>query len=125
MEFEFNNKEPIYLQLAAILEAEILSGSLAPGQKLPSVREISSMARANPNTVQKALAELERKGLIHTERTNGKFVTEKTETISEMKDEQSLQNIHAFILEMKTLGISREELERLLHKEIAEIYDDH
>ena len=75
MVFEFNNEQPIYIQLVEQLKIKIISGKLPSGERLPSVRELALMTKVNPNTMQKALAELEETGLIYTERTNGKFVT--------------------------------------------------
>ena len=76
MEYIFNNETPIYLQLVEKLKMQIVSGELKQGQRIPSVRELALVARVNPNTMQKALAELESQGLVYTERTNGKFVTQ-------------------------------------------------
>ncbi|MDE5757108.1 MAG: GntR family transcriptional regulator, partial [Allobaculum sp.] len=71
MEFHFTNDAPLYLQLASLLETQIIAGHLEPGQKLPSVRELALMSKTNPNTVAKALTQLEQKGLIETRRTSG------------------------------------------------------
>ena len=74
MDYSFRNDSPVYLQLASILEGAIVRGEFAPGDKLPSVREIALESRTNINTVQKALARLESQGLIETRRTSGKYV---------------------------------------------------
>lgn len=79
------NNSPVYLQIAEKIATEIFGGQLAPGEQLPTVREIALSERANPNTVQKALAELEFDGLIITRHTNGKFVTEDIELIMEKR----------------------------------------
>ena len=81
MEYIFNNDKPIYLQLLENIRIEIVSGILKPGDRLLSVRELALKMKVNPNTLQKALAELENEGLIYTERTNGKFVTNDTNLI--------------------------------------------
>ena len=73
--FMFSNDRPIYIQLVEQLELYIVSGKIPPGQRLPSVRDLAISAKVNPNTMQRALAELESLKLIYTERTNGKFVT--------------------------------------------------
>ena len=75
IQFKFDNERPIYLQLVEQLRIAIVSGAYAAGSRLPSVRELAVMAKVNPNTMQKALTELESDRLIFTERTNGKFVT--------------------------------------------------
>ena len=76
MNYIFNDDRPIYIQLVEMLRIQIVSGKLKKGERIPSVRELALTARVNPNTMQKALAELEDEGLIYTERTNGKYVTE-------------------------------------------------
>ena len=75
MEFQFDNERPIYIQLVQQLRIAVVSGAFLPGSRLPSVRELALTAKVNPNTMQKALTELEGEGLVFTERTNGKFVT--------------------------------------------------
>ena len=75
MSFVFDNQTPIYIQIIEIIKTEIITGKYALGQKLPSVRDFALQFDANPNTVQKALFELEEMGLIITERTSGKYVT--------------------------------------------------
>ena len=76
MPWSFQADTPIYTQLVARLQEQIVSGAYPPGSKLPSVRDLAADAGVNPNTVQRAFAELERLGLIYTQRTSGKFVTE-------------------------------------------------
>ena len=76
MSFEFKSDVPIYLQIIENIKMRIISREYLPSERLPSVRELSLHYEVNPNTVQKALSELENMGLIYTERTNGKFVTE-------------------------------------------------
>ena len=76
MSWKFQADQPIYTQLVARLQQQLVSGVYPPGSKLPSVRELAADAGVNPNTVQRAFAELERAGLIYTQRTAGKFVTE-------------------------------------------------
>ena len=88
MNYTFDNERPIYIQLVEKLRIEIVSGKLKPGERIASVRELAFTTKVNPNTMQKALVELEGEGLIYTERTNGKFITtdqnliEKAKTVS-------------------------------------------
>ena len=86
MEFVFDNNIPIYIQLLDYLKIYLISGVFKSGEKLPSVREFATTFKVNPNTMQKALSELESMKLIYTERTNGKFVTEDKELIEKLKD---------------------------------------
>ena len=71
----FDNNIPIYIQIVEKLKIQIISGEYAPGERLLSVRDLATSLKVNPNTLQRALQELEDAGLIFTERTNGKFVT--------------------------------------------------
>ena len=92
MEFVFDNNIPIYIQLLDYLKIYLISGVFKSGEKLPSVREFATTFKVNPNTMQKALSELESMKLIYTERTNGKFVTEDKELI-ELAKEWDKENI--------------------------------
>ena len=87
MEFTFDNNIPIYIQLLEYLKIYLISGVFKSGDRLPSVREFAVTFKVNPNTMQKALAELEEMKLIYTERTNGKYVTKNTKIIEKLKDE--------------------------------------
>ena len=109
MEFIFDNDRPIYLQLVEYLKLYIVSGKIEPGERLLSVREMALQIQVNPNTVQKALAELENEGLIYTERTNGKFVTNNKNLIKKIKNELALEKVNRYLEDMKNLGISKKE----------------
>ena len=85
VDYIFDNERPIYVQLVEKIRLEIISGRLKSGERLPSVRELALTARVNPNTMQKALVELENEGLVYTQRTNGKFVTEDKKIIEKIK----------------------------------------
>ena len=87
MDYIFDNERPIYIQLVEMIRIDIVSGKFKKGQKLPSVRELALIMKVNPNTMQKALVELEDETLIYTERTNGKYVTEDEELIENAKKE--------------------------------------
>ena len=76
MQQSFEGNVPIYLQIVDKIKRYIITGEGKAGERLPSVREFAAQMQVNPNTVQKALADLEESGLIHTERTNGKFITQ-------------------------------------------------
>ena len=106
MNFEFNNTAPIYIQLVEQLKIKIISAELQPLERLPSVRELALITKVNPNTMQKALTELEETGLIFTERTNGKFVTGDRALIEKHKKEYADCLCQKFIVEMKKLGYS-------------------
>ena len=99
----------IYAQIIERIEMQIISGYYKPGDRLPSVREFASEAGVNPNTMQKALGELERKQLIITQRTNGKVVTEDFSMIEDVKKQFASEQIKMFLQKMNELGIGKEE----------------
>ena len=109
MNFIFDNDRPIYIQLVEQLKECIVSGKFKAGEKLPSVREFAMQIKVNPNTVQKALAEIENQKLIYTERTNGKFVTENEELIENVKKELASQKVQKYFQDMNKLGINKED----------------
>lgn len=110
MEYNFDNERPIYIQLVEMLKSEIISGRLDRGVKLPSVREYALLAKVNPNTMQKALMELEREKLIYTERTNGKYVTTDEKIINNLKGNLAKQLVDKFIKDMSNIGITNDEV---------------
>lgn len=114
MQYNFDNKTPIYLQIVEIITKDITSGNIKQGQKLLSVREYALLYKVNPNTISKALALLEEKKLIFTERTNGKFVTNDTEVINNYKDIIIKDKIKNFIEDLEELGLSKKEVLEML-----------
>jgi len=117
LKFNFNNDQPIYLQLIDQLELYIISGTFPPGERLPSVRELAIIAKVNPNTMQRALSELEDKKLIYTERTNGKFVNPDEKHIQKDREKYALAKVKQFTSEMTRLGFTPHEVIKLLKKE--------
>ena len=114
MAWDLDSDRPIYAQLVERLQVQIVSGFYPPGGKLPSVRELASVAAVNPNTMQKAFAELERGGLIITQRTNGRSVTEDTELIQNIKLGLAKGHIGNFLSRMQELGYTEKEVVSLL-----------
>lgn len=108
MEYVFDNERPIYIQLVEMIRVDIVSGKFKKGQKLPSVRELALMMKVNPNTMQKALVELEDEKLIYTERTNGKYVTEDEKLIEKVKKQLAQEKVNNYLNSMKNIGISYE-----------------
>ena len=106
MEFKFDNERPIYVQLVEQLRIGIVSLKFVSGERLPSVRELALMAKVNPNTMQKALMELEDEKLIYTERTNGKFVTKDTKLIKRIREKLAKDKVQTFFLDMEKIGMS-------------------
>ena len=105
MNYIFDNERPIYIQLVEMIRIDIVSGKFKKGQKLPSVRELALIMKVNPNTMQKALVELENEKLIYTERTNGKYVTEDEELIETVKRKLAKEIVNNYLNSMKNIGI--------------------
>lgn len=120
MAWTLDSDRPIYAQLVERIQMQIVSGQYPPGGKLPSVRELAAEAAVNPNTMQKAFAELERNGLIITQRTNGRNVTEDTELIREIRQKLAEKNIDIFMKGMQELGYQKEEMIALLQETCKE-----
>ena len=109
MNFIFDNDRPIYIQLVDQLKEYIVSGKFKAGEKLPSVREFAMQIKVNPNTVQKALAEIENQQLIYTERTNGKFVTTDVELIENMRKGLAREFVKNYLKEMQDIGLTHKD----------------
>lgn len=117
MPWEFRPDLPIYTQLVTQLQQRIVTGHLAPGDRLPSVRDLAAEAGVNPNTMQRALAELERQGLVYSQRTAGRFVTEDAAAIRASREEMARTQLREFLAAMAQLGFSREETLALIQTE--------
>ena len=105
-EWKITNDRPIYLQLTEQIVQRIVSGQYPPASKLPSVRELAVEAGVNPNTMQRAFAELEREGLVTTNRTAGRIVTEDKEMIENIRGQLAAQKIEEFLEGMELLGFN-------------------
>lgn len=120
MPWNLDSDRPIYLQLMERIQHDIISGSYKPGDKLPSVRELAMEASVNPNTMQKALSELERIGLVHSRRTSGRFITEDETMIKQLKTETATEHIREFLKSMEYLGFTRPEILELVQDTMKE-----
>ncbi len=118
MSWNLDSDRPIFLQIIQKIQTDIISGFYQPGDKLPSVRELASEASVNPNTMQKALSELERTGLVYSQRTSGRFITEDHKMIQHLKSELAQKIIEEFLEHMSQLGIQREEAIALITETI-------
>ncbi len=120
MNWNFETDRPIYLQLKEQILLLIVSGTYPAGSKLPPVRDLAAEASVNPNTLQKALAELERDGLVYTHRTSGRFVTEDEKMVQQAKTNLAFEQIEQFLKKMAGIGYSREETLALIEKMVKE-----
>ena len=111
---KFDDNLPIYIQIMNLIKSEIVSGELSGGDKLPSVREYSKELKVNPNTVQRTYQELEREGLVFTQRGMGTFVTEDSKIVRNLKTDMASEIINSFLEEMKGLGFQNSEIVNIL-----------
>lgn len=116
MSWKLNPDRPVYLQLIEFITADIIAGIYPPGSKLPSVRELATEAGVNPNTMQKALSEMERTNLVYSQRTSGRFITEDMIMIDNLKTELASAQIKEFLDKMEKLGLTREDIIQLIEK---------
>lgn len=107
---EYDNNTPIYLQVIDQIKKDVLQGTLAPGQKLPSTRELALTYQINPNTAARVYTEMERTGLCFTKRGLGTFLFENTEYLHQLRDEMVSDVVTKFITESKQLGLTKEEI---------------
>ena len=120
MQWKLSDDSPIYVQLMETITAAIASGTLAAGSRLPSVREMAAQAGVNPNTMQRALAELERDGLLYSQRTAGRFVTDQSDRITQKRKELAMQQIRIFLSSMKEMGYTSEQTLNLIQQAVKE-----
>ena len=119
MPWNLDDNRPIYLQLMERIQQDIISGVYGPGDKLPSVRELALEASVNPNTMQKALSELERSGLVHSQRTSGRYITSDEQMLKQLKHDLAFQHIQEFMEKMKQLGFAEAKIFQLLQEVIS------
>lgn len=117
MAWNLNSDRPIYAQIVEVIQLQIIAGVYKPGEKMPSVRELAMDAGVNPNTMQKALSELERSGLVMAQRTSGRVVTEDLGMIKDIRNNLAKEQVREFIDKMKEMGFEREEIVKLLEQE--------
>lgn len=116
MQWQFSNDAPIYTQLIQQIKVGIVTGAFPPGERLPSVRDLATEAGVNPNTMQRALQELEREGVVYAMRTAGRFVTEDGTMIDAMKKKLASEQIDSFLGAMEKLGYRPEETISLIRQ---------
>ena len=124
MDTEFNDKTPIYLQIMDLIKMDIVTGKLKSLDKLPSVREMAINLRVNPNTLQRSYQELERLGIVFTQRGTGTFVGEGKNMVDDLKKEMAKEVIDSFILRMKSLGFTTNEIIESVSNETLEAKHD-
>jgi len=118
--WEFTTDRPIYLQLIDQIKLRVINGTYKPGDKVPSVREIAMEAGVNPNTVQRAFLELERSGILSTQRTLGRFVTDNKSDIQSNRNGMAKEQARVFVEKMKELGLTGEDVVKLVQDYLKE-----
>lgn len=118
MAWELNTDRPVYTQILEIIQMRIVSGMYAPGSRLPSVMELAAEASVNPNTMQRAFMELEKSGLITTQRGSGRTVTENTAMIEQVQKQLALLQIRGFFEKMNELGYDNVHILKLIAETI-------
>ncbi len=116
MAWKISTDRPAYIQIVEIIQQRIISGLYKPGQKIKSVRDLAEEAQVNPNTMQRALQELERQGLIYSIKTTGKYVTEDNDLILRTREMFAVKTINEFFVTMSNLGFEKDEVIKLLEK---------
>ena len=117
--WRIEENRPIWVQLTELLSEQIIAGRYGPGERMPSVRDLAAEAGVNPNTMQRAMAELEAMGLAQTNRTAGRVVTEDMEIIAQKRKETAGKQIQEFIRRMRNLGLSSEDILAAVEEEIS------
>lgn len=125
MSEQFDASRPIYAQLVERLKARILAGTYPPGGHLDSVRDLAAAAGVNPNTMQRALAQLESEGLVRTERTSGRYVTEDTNLIEQLRAAAAYDIAADFLEKMRSIGYTPEKAAALLEHWVTEEVEPH
>jgi len=116
MAWNLDSDRPIYAQILEVIQLRIIAGQYRPGEKIPSVRELAAEAGVNPNTMQKALSELEREGLVMALRTSGRIVTEDMEMIKRTRSQLAREQVQEFVDKMEKLGFNKKEIVALLEQ---------
>ena len=120
MAWELDSKQSIYGQLVEVILRRIITGIYPAGAKLDSVRDLAQEAGVNPNTMQRALSELERTGIINTQRTSGKYVTEDKEMIEGIRENLAKDLIRKLLQDMKELGFEKSDVEKMMKNDNKE-----
>ena len=116
MNWKFAGDRPVYQQIMAAIRGAILKGELPPGGKVPSVRDLAAQAQVNPNTMQRALQELESRGLLQAQRTAGRTVTADDTALQALRRRRAGTLAAEFLHQMQALGLTEAEIETLLRE---------
>ncbi|ANY69985.1 GntR family transcriptional regulator [Paenibacillus sp. BIHB 4019] len=119
MPIEFDNNQPIYIQIMNYIKQQIISGKLNPGDKIDSVRELAVELQINPNTIQRTFQELEREGIVETRRGLGRYVTSEEAAIVSIKKEMAADLLGRFIQGMRDLGFKKDDIVAIVTEAVS------
>ncbi len=120
MAWKFNNDIPIYLQIMEEFKLQIAQGIYKPGDKIPAVRELAITVGVNPNTMQKALSELEREGVLCSNRTAGRYVSEDVNNKQDLNASLKRKYVEEYVASMKKLGCTKEDIMKTVEDYLEE-----
>lgn len=120
MSWNFDEKSPIYIQIAKHIKMKIISQEIKSGDQLPTVRELAEEAGVNPNTMQRAFSELEQEGMVFSKRTSGRFVTEDEKLIKQKRHELATEELQSFVQNMHHIGFDTSDIIAVLESYIKE-----
>ncbi len=124
MNVNFNNRDPVYLQVVRYFKEQIAIGQLVPGKEIPSRRELANMLKINPNTAQRAYKEMEEQGLIHTERNHPSKITTDAKILGMVREELLVEAVDTFVTSVRSINVPVDELLNLVRTKYTDTDDD-
>ena len=110
MNVNFNNRDPVYLQIVRYFKEKIAIGELEPGEEIPSRRELANRMKVNPNTAQRAYKEMEEQGLIYTEKNHPSKITTDNHILGAVREELLVEAVDQFVTSVRSINVPVEEL---------------
>lgn len=123
MNVNFNNRDPVYLQIVRYFKEKIAIGELEPGQEIPSRRELANRMKVNPNTAQRAYKEMEEQGLIYTEKNHPSKITTDNDILGQVRTELLVEAVDQFVTSVRSINVPVEELLDLVKEKYTENSD--
>lgn len=120
MNVNFNNRDPVYLQIVRYFKEKIAIGELEPGQEIPSRRELANRMKVNPNTAQRAYKEMEEQGLIYTEKNHPSKITTDKEILGQVRNELLVEAVDLFVTSVRSINVPVDELLGLVREKYTE-----
>lgn len=124
MNVNFNNRDPVYLQVVRYFKEQIVIGELVPGKEIPSRRELANMLKINPNTAQRAYKEMEEQGLIHTEKNHPSKISTDEKVLGMVREELLVEAVDAFVTSVRSINVPVDELLNLVRTKYTDTDDD-